>query len=722
MGRGEEDMKTRETNIIYGAYTKKGKLFKGIILGGAFFYSVILYANQKPELLQKYKKWIEEEVVYIITPAEKDVFLKLENDRERDLFIEEFWRQRDPTPGTPRNEFRDEHYRRIEYANKVFGRGTPAKGWKTDRGKYYIMLGKPGHVERYSTGDIYPIEIWYYQGNPKLGQAPSFRLLFFQRYGAGEYELYSPIADGPQSLVPFSERKPDFEIPIEENLSKKLQTHLEKRDLDAYMILRFNVGVDLAEASLSNFPGRSGPEYMLPSTVLINDVETYPHKKVDDDYAYEFLEHKAVVEVSYSVHYIGNHAEVKVLQDPSGLFFVNYAIVPETLSVDFFQDKYFTNLRTSFRMTDPEGKTVFQSGRDVPLELRKDELKILEKSSFHLYDSLPMIPGDYTINLLLENMVTKEFTSFERTISVPEGKYLQMSPLVLARKVDKDSPFSQSNRAFQVGSLQIYPSVNNTFLRKDTLFLFFQVYGLSRELKEEGTLEFTFYSGVEPFQKYRRKIGEYGSGNSFLEEMSLEKFPPGICTVEVSLLDQNGQRHLSERDALTVTTKPLPGSWLVAQTNPPADDPYYSYVLGNQFFNKGEIQKAHDELAKTYEKKPDSLDYALSYTRVLMALREFQKVREILMPFDQEGKENFGLFFTLGRASENLDELEEAISFYQKALSQKGDIAAVLNYMGDCYFKLGNMDQALRAWEKSLEINPDQEQIKKMIDQLKEKK
>jgi GWxTD domain-containing protein len=723
--RGKEDMRKMKTNKSYKACTMKRKFIKGIISGGIFLFSVILYANQEPELSQKYKKWIEEEVVYIITPAEKEVFFKLENDRVRDLFMEEFWRQRDPTPGTPRNEFKDEHYRRIEYVNKVFGRGAPGKGWRTDRGRIYIMLGKPGHVERYSTGDIYPIEIWYYQGNPRLGQAPSFRLLFFQRYGAGEYELYSPAADGPQSLVPFSERPPEFNpggIPIDEDLSKKLEAHLEKRDWDAYMILRLNVGADLAEASLSNFPGRPGPEYMLPSTVLINDVETYPHKKVDDDYAYEFLEHKAVVEVSYSVHYIGNHAEVKVLQDPSGIFFVNYVIVPETLSVDFFQDKYFTNLRTSVRMADTKEKTIFQSGREVPLELKKDELKILEKNSFHLYDSLPMIPGDYTINLLLENMVTKEFTSFERTISVLEGKYLQMSSLVLARKVDKDSPFSQSNRAFQVGSLQIYPSVNNTFLQKDTLFLFFQVYGMNQQLKEEGTLEFTFYSGVEPFHKHQRKISEYGSGNSFLEEMSLEKFPPGIYTLEVSLLDQNGQRHLSERDAFTVTTSPIPGSWLVAQSNPPADDPYYSYILGNQFFNKGEIQKAHDELAKAYEKKPGSLDYALSYTRVLMALREFQKVRDILIPFDQEGKENFGLFFTLGRASESAGELEKAISNYQKALSQKGDVAAVLNSIGDCYFKLGNEEQALRAWEKSLETNPDQEQIRKMIEQLKEKK
>ena len=698
-------------------------LFKGIFLIIILIFSLTLYSKQNPELPKKYEKWIKEEVIYIITPKEKEVLYKLENDRERDLFIEEFWRQRDPTPGTQRNEFKDEHSRRIEYANKKFGRGTPIEGWRTDRGRFYIMLGRPYHVEKYSTGDIHPIEIWYYQGNPKQGQAPNFRLLFFQRYGGGEYELYDPAADGPQSLVPFTERRhlfsPREENEIEEQLLDSLNTHLEKKDVNAYMILHYNVGLDLAEASLSNFPGRSGPENILVSALLIRDVETYPHKRVDDDYAFEFLEHKAFVEVSYSVYYIGNHSKVSILQDPSGLFFVNYTLVPETVSVDLYQDKYVTNLRTSIRMTNTRGKTVFQWGRDVPLDLRKDELKMLGNSSFHLCDSFPMIAGDFTFNFLLENLITKEFTSFERNISVPEGKYLQMSPLIFARKVNKDSPYSQSSRAFQVGSLQIYPSINNTFLQKDTLSLFFQIYGLNQKLKEEGSLEFTFYSGTQPFQTKHRKINEYGNGDDFLEEISLEKFLPGIYTVEVSLLDQNGQKHLYERDAFSVTTKPFPGSWIVAQTNPPADDPYYSYILGNQFFNNGEVQKANDELAKAFERRPDSLDYALSYTRVLMALKEFQKVREILTPFEKEGKEIFGLFFTLGRASEKVSELKEAISYYQEALSQKGDVVAVLNSIGDCYFKLGNKEQAVRAWKKSLEINPDQEQIKKIIEKLK---
>ena len=80
-----------------------------------FVFCLSLIASDLPE---RYRKWLDEEVVYLITPREKEVFLKLQTDRERDIFIEAFWKQRDPTPETPRNEFREEHYRRLNYANQ----------------------------------------------------------------------------------------------------------------------------------------------------------------------------------------------------------------------------------------------------------------------------------------------------------------------------------------------------------------------------------------------------------------------------------------------------------------------------------------------------------------------------------------------------------------------------------------------------------------------------
>ena len=158
----------------------KRKNFLGILTTVFIFLPLVLFSKEKLKLAEKYEKWNKEEVVYIITPVETEVFSKLVTDPERDLFIEEFWRQRDPTPGTSRNEFKEEHYRRIEFANKRFGRGTPIKGSRTDRGRFYIKLGNPASVEKYMGFNIYPIETWLYSGSSKFMRVPFFRLVFFR--------------------------------------------------------------------------------------------------------------------------------------------------------------------------------------------------------------------------------------------------------------------------------------------------------------------------------------------------------------------------------------------------------------------------------------------------------------------------------------------------------------------------------------------------------------
>ncbi len=225
--------------------------FRTLITFFALFliFPIALFTAQKPELADRHRKWIEEEVVYIITPAEKEVFYKLKTETERARFIDVFWEQRDPSPGTPRNEFREEHYQRIDFGNRMFGKGTPIEGWQTDRGKFYIMLGRPANVEKYVTIDTYPIEIWYYHGNPKLGQEPFFRLLFFQRMGMGAFELYDPIKDGPKSLVPFHNRDIQFTIREEDREHWEVELiqfahKLDERDIHAYRILKWNVGLE----------------------------------------------------------------------------------------------------------------------------------------------------------------------------------------------------------------------------------------------------------------------------------------------------------------------------------------------------------------------------------------------------------------------------------------------------------------------------------------------
>lgn len=680
--------------------------------------------EEKVQLPEEYEKWLKEDVAYIITPAEKEVFLKLESNKERDLFIDEFWRQRDPTPGTPRNELKEEHYNRIQFTSERFGKSSPLQGWQTDRGKKYIVLGSPNHVEKFHTIDTYPIELWYYHGDPKLGQPPVFRLLFFRRGGAGEYELYSPMSDGPKDLVHFVLNDPDQKTMLSQKLlmgttQERFDSTVDALDREAYKILKNKVSFELAEAAFSNFPGRDGPQNRLPSEIMVQQMETLPHRKVQDDYAYEFLEHKAVVEVSYSVHFMGNKNLVNVVQDPTGLFFVNYTIVPDSLSVDFFQDKYFTSLRLSLRVTDLEGQTIFQRERNVPVELRDKELKIIGEKSFHLCDSFPLISGRYKLNLLLENTVTKEFTSFEKDIYVPDPDYLNMTLPIFSRLVYKDLPQGQAVRAYQIGDVQIYPSLENTFYVKDTLYVFFQIFGMSFQQKEEGELEFVFFRRDQPFRTVRKKISEYENAKDYIEEFSLGDFSDGQYALKVALLDKEGNELLQAKRDFSVTRQPQPGAWYVAQTNPPVEDPFYHFARGNQLLNKREMGKAVDELRKAHEGSPESVEYALSYGRALLIAENFKEVINALTPYAAAGKEEFELFYYLGEAAKRIGEAEAAIGYYQKALTQKGNVVEILNSIGSCYLELGNTEEALQAWDKSLEINPDQSTIRDAINKLK---
>lgn len=138
----------------------------------------------------RYEKWLNEEVVYIIAPEERTAFERLTTDAERDRFIEQFWLRRDPTPGTPANEFQQEHYRRIAYANQRFATASGKPGWQTDRGRIYILYGPPDEIESHPNGraDVtYPVESWRYRYLESLG--PNATFTFLDRERNRDYHL-----------------------------------------------------------------------------------------------------------------------------------------------------------------------------------------------------------------------------------------------------------------------------------------------------------------------------------------------------------------------------------------------------------------------------------------------------------------------------------------------------------------------------------------------------
>lgn len=155
--------------------------------------------NVRPEIKRVYKDWLEKDVAYIITDQERRAFKKLQTDEEREQFIEAFWRRRDPDPDTDENEYREEYYERIAYANENFSSGIP--GWKTDRGRIYIMFGKPDSKESHPTGGsyqrpswegggsttTYPFETWFYRYIPGIGSG--IEIEFVDPTGSGEYRI-----------------------------------------------------------------------------------------------------------------------------------------------------------------------------------------------------------------------------------------------------------------------------------------------------------------------------------------------------------------------------------------------------------------------------------------------------------------------------------------------------------------------------------------------------
>ena len=171
---------------------------------------------------------------YIIESEERKQFLALSSDAERENFIKLFWEARNPTPGSDINEYREEHYRRLAYANQYFGNINAQDGWRTDRGHIYIVLGEPKQKANYpESRNVRPLQIWFYRGpNPAL---PShFYIVFYKRSIGEDYTLYSPYQDGPSRLVTGLEGKND-----------------QKNNLD---IIKRSLGNEVARTTISLIP------------------------------------------------------------------------------------------------------------------------------------------------------------------------------------------------------------------------------------------------------------------------------------------------------------------------------------------------------------------------------------------------------------------------------------------------------------------------------------
>jgi GWxTD domain-containing protein len=661
----------------------------------------------KPQLSAAHKAWLEDEAVYIISTTERSVFMKLRTDRERELFIEAFWKQRDPTPGTDENEFKTEHFRRIAYANRVLGRETSRPGWRTDRGRIYIILGEPQDIERYEgKSSTYDTEVWFYQGKTDLGLPPAFFVAFFKSGGSGEFRLYSPIADGPQALM---------------------SGYLGAMDpTAAYEKLR-EIEPNLAEISLSLVPAEAGTVYGKPSMssdLLIQRIASAPTRGVESRYAQKFLAYKDLVEVEYTANYIDNASLIRVVKDPSGPYFVHYAVQPQRLSVGQRDRAFYTTLKVNGRVSAAGGRLVYQFDKSFALNLNEAQMDEANRVPFDLQDLFPLVGGEYTLSLLVKNEVSKEFTSLEQALRVPEaGKEVQMVQPILGYRAVRLEPAARRMKAFRIGAYQIFCQPDRTFSRQETLAVAFQIHNLTGAVAAAAEVRLEFLKDGRPFRTIVKKPSEYPDLPDVLEQVPLSDFPPAHYAVKVAVASA-GTDIVSATEEFDVSfADDLPRPWFYSRILPDSGDPAYAGIIGLQLLNLGRLAEAQALLESAFARLPNSEDAAAALARVYLGRGAASDAVRTLAPFvDPVRTAKYETYILAAQALRQAGELDRAVAALERAIDHHGVNALLMNLTGECLAELGKFPEALAAFEKSLQLSPDQPSVRARIDELKKRK
>ncbi len=679
-------------------------------------------ADERIEKLNpEHRKWIQEEVVYIITDQERDVFLSLPTIADREGFIRAFWERRDPDPATPANEFKDEHYERLDYANRIFSRDAPRPGFKTDMGKFWIILGKPHEIQRYDgLNEVVSNQIWFYNGDPKYGQPPRFNLVFFKKQDIGEYELYSPMGDGPEALLragsgAFYRTDQNAAVDVIEQVSMDLA--------------RASLTVDLTEpvgdflaARNSRQPITSLVKVPINVEAVIANIEETPRKRVSVDYLDAYLRYKDKVTADYSFRFVPSRQYYAVFHGPEDTPFVHFSLEldPANFSLQASEDgtKFYTTLDVSAEVRDPNGNLVAVNESSPYLELTSSQMQAVAALPFAYHDDFPLVAGDYRLSLILKNRATKQFTAAETDLKVePVPTAPALGALVVGYKTELAAGLqAESHRAFQSGGEIVYPATDANFTPNDPAYVLVQL----RNAPPEFRLRWTISSDQRAAEPREVPVGSYGGGPA-IEEFSLAGLESGVYRVRAELLDAAG-RTVSDRVApLNVSPRTwIPRAGFVFRRSFNADNPgLLALARGQQLMARGEIGAAEAAFRQAVAAENPNLTMAKwKLATVLLYSRKADEALELLLPFKDDFAGEPEVVEGLGLAFYMKQDYSQAVRYLEQAITLRPPEAPLLNALGDSYQSLGKHKEAREIFERSLALNPGQEAVRERLDSL----
>ena len=416
--------------------------------------------NVKPELKKAYKDWLEKDVTYVITDEERKAFKKLATDDERERFIEEFWRRRDPDPDTDENEFKEEYYERIAYANEHFASGIP--GWKSDRGRIWIMYGKPDERETHPSGGsydrpsyegggnttTYPFEIWFYRYLAGVGSGVEIE--FVDPTGTGEYRIArSPDEKDAMLNIPGAGLTLSEQLGLTDKAQRVggmggIGNNNYTREQDS-PFSRLQLLADLSRPPQVKFND-------LASAVNTGVIEENPlNFEVRVDF-FRQSDERVITAITIQVE-----NKDLVFQDSGGLQQARINIFGRITSVagrraGVFEDPVITTA-TAQELSDARGR----------------------KSAYQKAVALP--PGTYKVDVIVRDVASG--ATGVRHIALPVPKYdpqkLSTSTLVLAARLENmgDRP---AVGQFVIGQAKVIPNVSGIYHRGEPVGVYMQVY------------------------------------------------------------------------------------------------------------------------------------------------------------------------------------------------------------------------------------------------------
>ncbi len=655
------------------------------------------------------RKWLEEEVVYIISDPETELFLSLETQEERERFIEAFWRVRDPDPATKQNEFIAEHYRRLDYANQSLSRETARPGWKTDRGRMYIILGEPQQITRFeSQNEVVQCELWVYPAQPEKGLPSSFNLLFFRRRAVGEYELYNPVLHGPNALMTGHQYTP-------------------ASDTDETLQVLQRISPDLARASLTldlgepvDFVSRR-PAF--GTDILLSRIEESPKRNVRTDYADAYVRYGNRVSAEYSFRYVPNESAFAVLYGPDSTPFVHFTVElsPENFALQVSEDgsKYYTTLDVTREVRTIDDRLVLVDEQEAYLELPPNEFQKGARLPFAFQDAFPLVPGEYRVSVVLKNRAVQQFTVAEGSLEV--ARLATSAPglggLVVGylheRPLSEEAPGYLL--AYQVDYDRIYPAVSGLFPTGAELVALAQVQGA----RAGSRLRFSLLQGARRSGRAQRRKSTRGVLPSS-QAFTLRDIAGGNYTLRVQLRDPD-DIVVDERRADVVvsprSTVTRPG--FIYRRGFPQSPGSLALARGEQLWSLQRYEEATAELRQAVaEGGPRLPEASIKLAGALLSAKRADEALELLLPLKESFRERYEVIAGLGYAYYFRRDYPRAQEFLERAASLRPPDSALLNAMGDSYRELGERERAIGAYRRSLELDPTQDEIQKLLESL----